>query len=139
MNNFLINSSSVIVLSKEQRDVLTGGAKPRLEMLICFDLLQQRAKPSVLQIEQTYPKHEQYVLSLYSVFISLMKNGNVPKVQHRKPDKRGGKIYSTIRFSTRHLPCLNEFFDLFYLPDGMGKYKKTVPSFFLIKKKRRSA
>lgn len=122
MNNFLINSSSVIVLSKEQRDVLTG--------ILLGDAYMFRSSPtanSLLQIEQTYPKHEQYVLSLYSVFISLMKNGNLPKVQHRKPDKRTGKIYSTIRFSTRHLPCLNEFFDLFYLPDGMGKYKKTVP------------
>lgn len=48
--------------------------------------------PSLLQIEQTYPKHEQYELSLYSVFISLMRNGDLPKVQHRKPDKRTGKF-----------------------------------------------
>lgn len=82
---------------------------------------------SVLRIEQTYPKHEEYLFHLHTLFMTLLKQDSQPKIFDRKPDKRTGKVYSTIRFHTRHLPCLNEFFELFYISNGMGGYTKTVP------------
>jgi LAGLIDADG DNA endonuclease family len=45
-----------------------------------------------------------------------------PKTFTRSPDKRTGKEYSKIKFSTYSLPCFNELLDLFY-PEG----KKVVP------------
>lgn len=80
-----------------------------------------------LRIEQTYPKHSQYVYHLYEVFNDLVKKGTIPKVYNRKPDKRTNKIYSTIRFQTRNLECLNVYFDLFYKLNDNGHYRKVVP------------
>jgi hypothetical protein len=81
---------------------------------------------SGLRIEQTYLKHEEYLLHLHSLFLTLVKENSQPKIFVRNPDKRTGKAYSTIRFHTRHLPCLNEFFELFYISNGIGSYTKIV-------------
>ena len=46
-----------------------------------------------------------------------------PKTTHRKPDKRTGKIYNSLIFKTRMLPCFNYLGDLFYIDKV-----KTIPS-----------
>ena len=46
-----------------------------------------------------------------------------PKSTHRKPDKRTGKIYNSLIFKTRILPCFNYLGDLFYIDKV-----KTIPS-----------
>lgn len=78
-----------------------------------------------LTIDQTYPKHEKHVLYLYEVFKNLTLSP--PKVSVRSPDKRTGKIYSTIRFRTRSLPCLISYFEMFYVPTMTGNYVKSIP------------
>ena len=45
-----------------------------------------------------------------------------PKSTNRKPDKRTGKIYNSLIFKTRMLPCFNYLWDLFY--DNETKVKK---------------
>ena len=39
---------------------------------------------------------------------------NSPSIVTRKPDKRTGKVYQSIRFTTMSMPCLNYYHDLFY-------------------------
>lgn len=110
------------MLSKQQRDALIG--------IMLGNGNMHRSTPtanSVLQIEQTYPKHEEYLVHLYNLFTPLLKEGNEPKIVSRNPDKRTEKVYSTIRFQTRSLPCLNDFFELYYISNGMGRYTKIVP------------
>lgn len=60
------------------------------------------------------------MLSLYELFKNYCPSA--PKVVDALPDKRTGKIYSAIHFSTFTLPCFNEIYNLFY-PSGV----KTVP------------
>ena len=50
---------------------------------------------------------------LYSIFYNLTGSG--PKVYIRKPDLRINQIYSSIAFKTYSLPCLNYYYELFYL------------------------
>ena len=38
-----------------------------------------------------------------------------PISTNRKPDKRTGKIYNSLIFKTRMLPCFNYLWDLFYI------------------------
>jgi hypothetical protein len=64
--------------------------------------------------------HKEYLLGLYEQFKDLCPAG--PKVHNSQPDKRTGKVYSTIRFYTYSLPCFNQLYNLFYL-DG----RKLVP------------
>lgn len=78
-----------------------------------------------LRIEQTYPKHADYVKHLYDIYLNLTISE--PKIVHRKPDKRTGKVYSTLRFRTRSLPLLNYYFDLFYKMNNNGTYTKVIP------------
>nr|QWC53661.1 LAGLIDADG homing endonuclease [Rhizoctonia solani] len=64
--------------------------------------------------------HEAYLMHLYNLFELYCLS--VPKISHRLPDKRTGKVYSRIRFQTRSLPCFTEFYNLFYY-EG----KKIIP------------
>src|SRR5439155_6719480 len=64
--------------------------------------------------------HEDYINSLYKFFSSYCNR--VPMFKIHAADKRTGKVYSSIYFSTYSLPCFNEYYDLFYL-DG----RKIVP------------
>ena len=80
-----------------------------------------------LSIDQRYPKHAEHIYYLFHVFFSLIKEGNKPKIISRKPDKRTGKVYSTIRFQTQSLPCLTAYFDLFYKKNEIGRFTKIVP------------
>lgn len=61
--------------------------------------------------EQTYPKGLSYINLLYLIFFNLINKG--PRIVVRKPDRRTGKIYSSIKIRTRSLPCFNEFYELF--------------------------
>jgi hypothetical protein len=84
----------------------------------------ERVKPTHnarKRFDQTYPKHSPYIQLLYSIFNNLVIS--VPKVHTRKPDVRTGKIYSTIAFKSRNLPCLNPYQEMFY-KEGV----KIVPS-----------
>lgn len=74
----------------------------------------------VLKIDQTYPEHSRYVNHLYNIYRSITLSP--PRISVRKPDIRTDKIYSTIRFRTRALPCLVPFYELFYKTNEKGNY-----------------
>lgn len=65
----------------------------------------------------------------------MFKNlsGKGPYINTRKPDKRTGKLYSSIAFKTYNLPCLNEFHTLFYRDSGLRhvsgqvRFTKIIP------------
>lgn len=106
---------SVILLTPFQKEVLVGT--------LLGDASLERAKPTHntrLGLDQTSPAHAPYISTLYIIFKNL--TGTEPKIQTRKPDKRTGKVYSTIAFRTLRHPVLNEFQELFY-----KKGKKIVP------------
>jgi LAGLIDADG DNA endonuclease family. len=65
-----------------------------------------------LQIEQAYPKKEDYLLSLFYLFKPLVISN--PAIVVRKIDKRTGKYYKSIKFRTSSMGCLNKYHDLFY-------------------------
>lgn len=86
-----------------------------------------RSKPnhnSRLRFDQTFPNHAFYLTSLYTHFKDL--TSKCPSVTIRQPDKRTGKVYSTISFKTLAFPCLNTFQELFYSAQPKDS-KKIVP------------
>jgi len=99
-------------LSQKEKEILVG--------LLLGDLHAEKrnANTRFKFIQSTI--HEEYLLDLYELFKDFC-SGN-PKIQNPQPDKRTGKVYSTVRFNTYSLPCFNEFYNLFYL-DGI----KIVP------------
>lgn len=76
-----------------------------------------------MRLDQTYPKHKEYLEFLYSIFSKLTGPKGQPKIYVRKPDSRTGKIYSTIAFKTRAFSSLASFHDLFY---DKGRKKKII-------------
>ncbi len=64
--------------------------------------------------------HKEYLMHLYDLF--KIYCGTAPIVNNPAPDKRTGKIYQTLRFSTFSLPCFDNLSNLFYL-EG----KKVIP------------
>lgn len=82
---------------------------------ILGDASMERIKPTHnarVRFDQVYPDHFEFLDLLYSIFDNL--TSSEPKIHARKPDSRTGKIYSTIAFKSRNLPCLNPFYDMFY-------------------------
>jgi LAGLIDADG DNA endonuclease family len=74
----IINSS--VVLTSLQKDVLVGT--------LLGDASLERDKPTHnprVRFDQTFPEHEEYLISLYEIFQNL--TGTPPKIQGRKPDK----------------------------------------------------
>ena len=67
-----------------------------------------------LRFDQSYPEHAPYLQSIYSIFQNLTGPLGMPKIHIRKPDKRTGKVYSSIDLKTRALEPLNYFYDIFY-------------------------
>lgn len=65
--------------------------------------------------------HSDYLYFLYELFKDYTLTP--PKSTNRKPDKRTGKIYNSLIFKTRMLPCFNYLWDLFY-----KDRKKIIPS-----------
>lgn len=64
--------------------------------------------------------HKDYLFHLYDLFKTYCTTA--PKTSNRLPDKRTGKTYTRVKFQTCSLPCLNNFYDLFYF-EG----KKIIP------------
>lgn len=76
----------------------------------------RRGKPTHntrLQIDQSYPEKEQYVMSLYKLLEPLVTMS--PTVLTRT-DKRNGSVTKSIYFRTLSMPCLNYYYDLFLAP-----------------------
>jgi len=108
-------------LSLEQKEALIG--------IMLGDGYLDRKSPTYntrLRLEQSYPEKKNYLLSLFELYKPLVVN--YPKIIYRKPDKRTGKIYSSIAFRTSAFHCLNEYHDLFYrdkikiVPKDIQKY-----------------
>ena len=101
---------------------LSADLKAILFGLLLGDLCANKEKRSVnarlLFSQGTI--HNEYLFHLYDLFKHYCLTE--PKVSNRSPDKRTGKIYTSVSFNTRALPCFNELYDLFY-PEG----KKVVP------------
>lgn len=105
-----------VSLSNVQKDILIGT--------LLGDACIERSKPnhnSRLRFDQTFPNHAFYLTSLYTHFKDL--TSKCPSVTIRQPDKRTGKVYSTISFKTLSFPCLNTFQELFYKDN-----KKIIPN-----------
>lgn len=112
------------ILTKKERLLFSLSAELRaiLVGLMLGDLHARKQARSInawLCFEQGIV-HEDYLLHLYELFESYCKSA--PKTNNRLPDKRTGKIYTRITFTTCALPCFNELYDLFY-PEG----KKIIP------------
>jgi hypothetical protein len=67
---------------------------------------------SRLYLEQSYPDHNEYLLSLFKLYELMVTNCS--KIIIRKPDKRTGKIYKSIAFKTLSFRYMNEYHDIFY-------------------------
>lgn len=105
-------------LSIEQKEALIG--------IMLGDGHLMRAKPTHntrLQIDQSYPEKEQYVMSLYKLLEPLVTMS--PTVLTRT-DKRNGSVTKSIYFKTLSMSCLNYYYDLFYnkvkiVPRNLGE------------------
>ena len=73
-----------------------------------------------LRFDQSLSIHSEYIYFLYNLF--KIYTLSPPKSNNRKPDKRTDKIYNSLIFKTRMLPCFNYLWDLFYI-----NKIKTVP------------
>jgi len=96
-------------LSEDLKSILVG--------LLLGDLCAQKRTikgNTCLHFEQGLV-HKDYIYHLYELFEPYCRS--VPKTTNRLPDKRTGKIYSSVKFNTYSLPCFNEFYNLFY-PEG---------------------
>lgn len=62
--------------------------------------------------------HEGYILHLYELFKDFCYSAT--KYSDPKPDRRTGKIYSSVYFYTYSLPCFNKYHELFYV-NGVKK------------------
>ena len=106
---------SQFTLSVELKQILVG--------LIIGDLFIQKQtlnRNPILFFEQGLV-HSDYLFHLYELFNSYCSSA--PKTNNRLPDRRTGKIYSSIYFRTYSLPCFNELYHLFYTAEG-----KRVPA-----------
>lgn len=105
--NYLTKAQRLqFVLSTELKEILVG--------LFLGDLYAQKQKASAnarLEFGQG-SVNKDYLLHLYELFKNYC--AMVPKTSDMLPDKRTGKSYSRIRFSTYSLPCFNEFHNIFY-------------------------
>lgn len=105
-----------------QKDVVVGT--------LLGDSSLERNKPTHntrLRFDQSYPEHASYLQSIYAIFKHFTGPIGAPKIHIRKPDKRTGKVYTSIAFKTRALECFNPFYDLFYKYDNNGKRYKVIP------------
>lgn len=94
-------------MSIEQKEALIG--------IILGDGFLERSKSSHntrLRIEQAYPEKEGYLRSLYDLFEPM--TSMVPTILSRK-DKRNGTITQSLYFRTLAMPCLNFYYELFYV------------------------
>jgi hypothetical protein len=106
-------------LSLEQKEAIIG--------IMLGDGHLIRAKPTHnarLQIDQSYPEKEQYIMSLYKLLEPLTAMS--PTILTRK-DKRSGSVTQSKYFRTLSMPCLNYYHEIFYnnkvkiVPRNLGK------------------
>ena len=110
------SDKSFVKLTQEQLEILVGV------MLGDAHLEQSTTKLTArLILDQTFPAHAFYLTTLYIKFQNLF--GTAPRVVIRKPDKRTGKVYSSIRCVTLQYPCLGTVHKMFY--DGKVKVLPT--------------
>jgi len=96
--------------------ILTDYLKQALIGLILGDVSLEKATTNSnvrLRFDQSSSIHSSYLYFLYNLFKDYTLTA--PKSTNRKPDKRTGKIYNSLIFKTRMLPCNNFLWDLFYL------------------------
>lgn len=113
---------ATIPLTTIQKEIIAGT--------LLGDASLERNKPTHntrLRFDQSYPEHAPYLQSLYTIFQNLTGTLGAPNIHTRKPDKRTGKVYTTIAFKTRALESLNPFYSAFYVYNNNGKRRKVVP------------
>lgn len=118
----VVSTMVTIPLSTTQKETIVGN--------LLGDASLERAKPTHntrLRFDQSYPEHSSYLQSLYLLYQNLTGPLGSPKISIRNPDKRTGKVYTSIAFKTRALDSLNYFHDLFYVYDSHGKRHKVIP------------
>jgi LAGLIDADG DNA endonuclease family len=99
-------------LPKELQEMLIG-------LLLGDVYAQKRGVNTNLFFEQGI-KNKNYLFHLFDLFKNYCRSE--PKISERLPDKRTGKVYTRVLFTTYSLPCFNELQSMFY-PKG----KKIVP------------
>lgn len=106
------------ILTKKER--LQFTLPPQLnEILIGLflgDLYAQNKSKSISSVILVFSQgllHQDYLMHLYELF--KIYCNSAPKSPNTKPDKRTGKIYTTIRFFTFSLPCFAPLYKLFYV------------------------
>ena len=110
------NSYNPLTLTDYQKQALIG--------LTLGDVSLEKATSNSnvrLRFDQSISIHSEYIYFLYDLFKDFTLSP--PKSTYRKPDKRTGKIYNSLIFKTRMLPCFNYLWDLFYIDKV-----KTIPS-----------
>jgi hypothetical protein len=103
---YTLNYKKEYVLSLEQKEALIG--------IILGDGFLDRVKPNHntrLRIEQSYPEKEKYLRSLYELLEPITTMS--PTIVTRK-DKRSSTTTQSLYFRTLAMPCLNDYYDLFY-------------------------
>jgi hypothetical protein len=101
-------------LTKEIEEILIG--------LLLGDLCAQKRSMkgnTNLHFEQSIV-HRDYIFHLFELFKDYCRSE--PKISNRLPDKRTGRIYTRIQFTSYSLPCFNDLYYMFY-----NKGKKIVP------------
>jgi hypothetical protein len=109
------NRNCTHALTQYQKEALIG--------LTLGDLSIEKSTPNSnvrLRFDQSKNLRYDYIYFLYDIFKDFTLTG--PKSTNRKPDIRTGKIYNSLIFKTRMLPCFKYLRDLFYV-NGV----KTVP------------
>lgn len=102
------NRNSELTLTDYQKQAAIG--------LVLGDVSLEKATPNSnirLRFDQSLALHALYIFFLYDLFKIFTLSP--PKPTNRQPDKRTGKVYNSLIFKTRMLPCFNYLWDLFYL------------------------
>jgi len=84
-----------------------------------------RALNTRLRYEQASPKHDDRFFLVYKYYVFLCSSN--ARVRDRY-DKRSDRQYFMNFFSTRSLPYLTEFYNMFYILTDTGRYRKIVPA-----------
>lgn len=125
------NSNSPLSLTEYLKQALIG--------LTLGDVSLEKATSNSnirLRFDQSSSIHSDYVFFLYQLFKDYTLSP--PKSTNRKPDKRTGKIYNSLIFKTRMLPCFNYLWELFYrervktIPNNIGELLTEVGLAFWI-------
>ena len=132
MNNTKLFTEAILKKAKIPRKrtnsdvplILNDHLKQSLIGLILGDVSLEKATNNSnirLRFDQSISIHSEYIYFLYNLFKDYTLSP--PKSTNRKPDSRTGKIYNSLIFKTRMLPCFNYLWDLFYI-----NKVKTIPS-----------